>query len=103
MKIMFIAGLVLVALGTIALFGQPKRDKRTKTGLEKNKTTSYGLCFILILIGSGLLYVDSKFFSDEQESNISSESSTSYKERNNTEDTKEPNTERSNSIRSGDY
>ena len=66
MNILFIAGLILVALGILLLFAQPKEDKRTKTGFEKNATTSYGMCYILISIGAGLLYFDSKFFSDEK-------------------------------------
>ena len=108
MNILFLAGLILVALGILLLIGQPKEDKRTKTGFEKNSTTSYGMCFILISIGAGLLYIDSKFFLDEKKSNVATESSTSsnetQKQRENKEkDSKESNFEKSDSIRDGDY
>ena len=70
MDYLLIIGLVLAGIGIIGLFGQPKTDKRTKTGIEKGKTTSYGLCFILIITGAGLIYIDSRFFSDEQKSSV---------------------------------
>ena len=101
-------GFVLVGIGIIGLFIQPKTDKRTKTGLEKGKTTSYGLCFILITVGAGLIYVDSKFFSDEEKSSVTSKSGvtsdvTPKQTENNKHDAKESNLERSDSIRNGDY
>lgn len=39
MDYLLIIGLVLAGIGIIGLFGQPKTDKRTKTGIEKGKTT----------------------------------------------------------------
>ena len=108
MNYLLIIGLVLAGIGIIGLFGQPKTDKRTKTGIEKGKTTSYGLCFILIAVGAGLIYIDSKFFSDEQKSSVTNKSDvpsdvTPKQTENNEKDAKESNFERSDSIRSGDY
>lgn len=101
MNFLFITGLVLLGLGIIGLFSQPKTDKRTKTGIKKGKTTSLGLCLILIITGAGSLYIDSKFFSEKDKRNLSSESQNQKEIHMKSE--KKPITEKSNTIRNEDY
>ena len=46
MNYLLIIGLVLAGIGIIGLFGQPKTEKRTKTEIEKGKTTSWSLFYL---------------------------------------------------------
>lgn len=91
-EFLFWTGTVLLVLGIIMLFGQPKKDGRTRTGIEKGKTSSIGTSLIFIVLGIGCLYLESTL-NNEYTSNVNLESNSSSKE--NSQDT--------NLIRDGNY